>query len=406
MNILFWLLVSALIVIAVGVIVWPLWRRTGLEASDADQRNIAIARQRLTDLKAQREDGALTETEFEEQLEELELTLSDELDSFQLINQPVRQGRWVIPLVVLFVPLLSLSLYFWLGDSAALYKAEQQELARQKQQETEQNVNKMVAGLAQRLRQQPDDLEGWVMLGRSYKYMKQYERAVAAFTQAYRLAGDDVGVMLQFADALAMQRGGSLVGAPSELIFKALALSPDDVTGLWLGGMAKAEAGEFNTALQYWQKLEPLIPQGSQSHQELLGLIAALQERIKETAASPEQAEAVNIKVTVNLAESLAGKVQPGHTVFVYAQALRGPKMPLAIIRKQVVDLPLSVELNDSMAMTPAMKLSAFDQVKVIARVSASGGAMQQPGDLIGSAELKSLNNESAVAITIDREVK
>jgi cytochrome c-type biogenesis protein CcmH len=403
-NILFWLLVSALIVIAVVIIVWPLWRKTELEASDADQRNIRIARQRLADLKAQREDGALTDTEFEEQLQELELTLSDELDSFQQSTQPVRQGRWIVPLVVLFVPVLSLSLYFWLGDNAALYKTEQQELVRQKQQETEQNVTKMVAGLAQRLQQQPDDLEGWVMLGRSYKYMKQYEGAAAAFAQAYRLAGDDVGVMLQFADALAMQQGGSLVGAPTELIFKALELSPDDVTGLWLGGMAKAEAGDFDTAMKYWQKLESLLPQNSESHQELLGLIGALQAKIQETTAPP--AQAVNIKVTVNLAESLANKVQPGHTVFVYAQALRGPKMPLAIIRKQVADLPISVELNDSMAMTPAMKLSSFDQVKVIARVSASGGAMQQPGDLIGSAELKSMSSDTAVHISIDQEVQ
>ncbi|WP_305907771.1 c-type cytochrome biogenesis protein CcmI [Methylomarinum sp. Ch1-1] len=406
MSNLFWIAVAALIGIAMLFIVPPLWRRNELAESEVDQRNINIARQRLKELKRLLEEGALTQAQFDEQYQELELTLSDELDSLKQISAPSSQGKWIIPVVVLFVPLLSLSLYFSLGDTQAQVKAEQQQLARQQQEKAQQTIDKMVAGLAERLKQQPDDAEGWLMLGRSLKYMQQYDKAAEAFAQAYRLLGDEVSVMLYYADALAMARGGRLAGKPAELIFKALALSPDDATGLWLGGMAKAEAGEFAQALQYWQKLEPLLPKDSPSRRELQGMMAALKSRLNETTEPAEAAPAVNIAVSVRLSESLRQQAQADDVVFVYAQALNGPKMPLAIVRKSVADLPLSVQLNDAMAMTPAMKLSAFSRVKVIARVSGSGNAMPQAGDLIGQAEVAELGPNSSVAITIDRRVE
>ncbi len=399
MNILFWLIVAVLIVIALVMVIWPLWRKSTLSEFDIDQRNIKIARERLANLKQQLQQEVLSQAQFDEQYQELELTLNDELTGDQIEQKQTVQGKWVIPVVVLFVPLLSLSLYFALGDPQALAQAKQQQLVRQQQQ----NINNMVAGLAERLKQQPDDAEGWLMLGRSYKYMNQYDRAAAAFAQAYRLEGDKVEVMLQYADALALNNGGKLSGQPAQLVFKALALSPDNMTALWLGGMAKVETGEFAEALQYWQKLEPLIASDSQSHQQLMGLITAVKSRL---GGDQSLQAGKNIKVNVSIDKNLLSQTNANQTVFIYAQALNGPKMPLAIIRKQVRNLPLSVELNDTLAMTPAMKLSSFKQVKVIARVSKTGNAMQQPGDLIGFSNIIRLEANNSVTITINQQLK
>ncbi|WP_031432359.1 c-type cytochrome biogenesis protein CcmI [Methylomarinum vadi] len=406
MNSVFWLAVALLIATALMIIVVPLWRRSDLAESDVEQRNIKIARERLQELKQQLRDGALSQQQFDEQYQELELSLSDDLDSILAQSRKAGQGKWMIVAILLFVPLVSLSLYFTLGDTQAMVKVEQQQLALQKQQEAQQTIFKMVNGLAERLQQQPNDSEGWLMLGRSLKYMRQYDKAAQAFAQAYRLLGEEPSVMLQYADALAMAQGGKLSGKPAELIFKALSLAPDDATGLWLGGMAKAEMGEYQQALRYWQKLEPKLAGNPESLREVQGLIAALKERIAETGGLETASGQTGIEVEVKLDDSLYDKVQAGDTVFIYAQALNGPKMPLAIVRKRVADLPLSVELNDALAMTPAMKLSAFDNVKVIARISKSGNAMPQPGDLIGYVDTAEPGQDRAVVITINQQVK
>ncbi len=123
----------------------------------------------------------------------------------------------------------------------------------------------MVAGLAERLQKQPDDALGWTMLGRSYKYLQQYPKAVEAFDHAYQLIGDQAEIMLLYADALAYANNEQLAGKPAELVFKALAMEPDNVTGLWLGGMAKAQTDEFVEATALWKKLETLLPPGSEA---------------------------------------------------------------------------------------------------------------------------------------------
>jgi cytochrome c-type biogenesis protein CcmH len=261
-----------------------------------------------------------------------------------------------------------------------------------------------VAGLAARMKNNPNDAQGWLMLGRSYKYLQQYPEAADAFAQAYRLLGDQAEVLLSYADALAMANDGRLSGKPAELVFKALALEPNNMTGLWLGGMAKAEAGDVTGAVQLWRKLEASLPPGSEAQQEIQTLMANIESRKPEE--QPTETAPQGIEVEVSLAPELQPKIGPEHTVFIYAQALSGPKMPLAIVRKQVSDLPLTVNLNDSMAMMPEMKLSRFDKVKLIARISKSGNATQQPGDLIGVIDSVDLADRTRNIIVIDSEVK
>ncbi len=403
----FWLLVTAMVVIALVFVIVPLIRKSEPVESDLDQRNINIAKDKLADLKSQLENGQLTEAEYQEQFKELELSLKNDLEIQSNRPDEARQGRWLAVVILLLVPLLSVTLYFALGTPDALNKLEKHQAALAKQQNAQQSINKMVQSLANRLQQNPDDFEGWVMLGRSFKYMKQFDRAAKAFEQAYRLKQDDVDVMLQYADALAMSQGGHIGAKSKQLIEQALKLSPENRTALWLSGMAKVESGQFEAALQDWTKLEKLMDKSSPSYQELAGLLKALKTRLG-TAGEDKQAvsPSVSIQVNVDIDKQIRAKVSPTDTVFIYARALQGPKMPLAIVRKTVSDLPVQVVLNDSMAMIPNMKLSTFKQVAVIARVSKSGSAMPAKGDYLGSIELPKLDEENQVAVTINKKLQ
>jgi cytochrome c-type biogenesis protein CcmH len=371
---------------------------------DQDQRNIAIARQRLAELKEQLQAGALTQELYDEQLTELELGLSDDLDIVSQVKVPESSGRWMATLLIFAIPLLAGSLYWTLGNYPSLSQTEQTAATPEQEQ-----ISKMVAGLAERLEKQPDDAMGWTMLGRSYKYLQQYSKAVVAFEHAYKLIGDQPEIMLLYADALAFANNEQLAGKPAELVFKALAMEPDNVTGLWLGGMAKAQAGEFAAAMALWKRLETQVPPGSEAQLEIQGLLAKLATQLSEGAAVQAEsmpAEIASIDVQVSLAPELQKSANPTDTVFIYAQALSGPKMPLAIVRKQVSELPATISLTDAMAMTPALKLSNFGQVKLLARISKSGGAMQHPGDLIGVIEQVSLVDKSPQKIVINNQIK
>jgi cytochrome c-type biogenesis protein CcmH len=270
-------------------------------------------------------------------------------------------------------------------------------------------VNKMVLRLAEKMKAKPNDAQGWLILGRSYKALEQYPQAADAFANAYRLLGNQAEVMLLYADALAYVNNRNLAGKPSELVYKALALEPDNLNALWLGGMAKAQEGDAPAALKLWKKLEATLPPGSDSQQEIKNLLSSL---AKDTSPGQVQKEPeakvsnFTLSVQVSLAPKLQKATAAEDTVFIYAQALSGPKMPLAIVRKHVSDLPLVVSLNDSMAMMPNMKLSNFASVKLLARISKSGNAMTQPNDLIGIIEQVDLTDKSIHKIIINTPVK
>jgi len=405
---LFLLIASVMILVAFLIVLPPLWRKYPAAISDQDQRNIAIARQRLAELKEQLQAGAITQALYDEQLAELELALSDDLDIESHVKTSQSTGRWMATVLLVALPVVAGSLYWALGSYPSLNQVDQAAVASQAAPELEK-MKSMVAGLAERLQKQPDDALGWTMLGRSYKYLQEYPKAVAAFEHAYKLIGDKPEIMLLYADALAFANNEQMAGKPAELVFKALAMEPNNVTGLWLGGMAKAQTGDFVAAMDLWKKLEAQLPPGSEAQQEIQGLLAKLATQIPEGIAAQAEAKpvaAASIEVQVSLAPELQQSTNPNDTVFIYAQSLSGPKMPLAIVRKQVFELPVAVSLTDAMAMMPNMKLSNFEQVKLLARVSKSGDAMQQPGDLIGVIEQVALNDKSPHKVVINSQVK
>ena len=404
---LFLLIVSTLILLAFLFILPPFWRKPKVKIVDFDLRNVEIAQHRLAELKENRLTGGLTQAQYDEQFSDLEQALSDDLDIVGREIHVTTQSKWIIYIVALGIPLLAGSLYFMLGNYQAVSHTAEMSVDPEATKLLE--INKMVLRLAEKMKAKPNDTQGWLILGRSYKALGQYPQAADAFANAYRLLGDQAEVMLLYADALAYGNNRNLAGRPSELVYKALALEPDNLNALWLGGMAKAQEGDAPATLKLWKKLEATLPPGSDSQQEIKNLLSSL---AKDTSLGQDQKEPeakvsnFTLSVQVSLAPKLQKAVAAEDTVFIYAQAISGPKMPLAIVRKHVSDLPLTVSLNDSMAMMPNMKLSNFASVKLLARISKSGNAMTQPNDLIGIIEQVNLTDKSIHKIIINTPVK
>jgi len=407
LNIVFLLLVVAFIGIAFLFILPPLWHKHANLDVDLDQRNVKIAQHRLAELKENLRSGGLSQTQYDEQLADLEQALSDDLDIQSNVSPVSTQSRWIIYVLVIATPLLAGTLYWSLGNYQAV--SHSAEMAIDTDAIKMAEINKMVSGLAEKLKNHPDDAQGWLMLGRSYDVLEQHTQAIEAFAHAYKLLGDQPEILLLYADALGYVNERNLTGKPSELIFKALALEPDNMKALWLGGMAKAQQGDAATATTLWKKLEILLPPGSEYQQEIQSLLAKLEREMPSVNAHPEPTTNISIgsiTVQVSLAPELIKSAAATDTVFVYAQALSGPKMPLAIVRKQVSDLPITVSLNDTMAMMPNMKLSNFSEVKLLARVSKSGNAMSQAGDLIGAVNKVVITDKNTHHIIINDSVK
>ena len=388
-----------MLILAGLIVVLPLFKKAALTSADAEQRNVKIAQHRLAELKQQLQEGLLLPHQYEAQYLELQLSLNDDLQTELKSAKSAGDGRWMVPLLVLLLPALSILLYFHLADPEAIQKVE----AQQTKQETLAKVKNMIPQLVERLKLDPGDLQGWLMLGKTYRYLEQFPEAAQVFGKLNQLQPNNVEVMLNYAEMLAISHDGQLDGEPAALALKAVQLEPENNDALWMAGLVKAETGEAAEAIAYWQKLAGLLPAESPAQPQLRQMIAEVGE---QAAARPKVQITTNIHVQVGLDTHIKAQAQPQQTVFIYAQAINGPKMPLAIVRKQVADLPLSVDLNDALAMQPNMHLADFKQLKVVARISKSGNALTQAGDFIGTAELSVPPSEQAVSIVINTEVK
>jgi cytochrome c-type biogenesis protein CcmH len=270
----------------------------------------------------------------------------------------------------------------------------------------------MIKALAARLEQNPNDGKGWAMLARAYAVMGRYNEALPAYEKAANLIQNDPVLLVDYADVLAAVNGKNLQGKPLELIQSALMIDPTNLKGLNLMGTAAFQAGDYTHAVGYWEKLLQLLPPDSPIANQINISIAnaRTQEAGKRPQSLPAQGQALpatggaQITGVVRLSPALAGKVTPFDTVFVFAKAVSGPPMPIAVIRVQVKDLPQKFILNDSMAMMPTMKLSNFKEVVVSAKISKSGNATPQSGDLRGEVASVKVGTDN-VQLVIDKIV-
>lgn len=413
--IVFWIFAALMLAAALWLLIPALLGRKSVRDRDRNQQNVAIARERFKELESEYGRGSLTETDYEQARQELEQALLNDVDGAVVSSAPVSSSssRASLAWVALGVPLAAVLLYLQLGTPAALEPQAQVAAAPQGHAggDSTASMEQLVASLAAKLQQEPDNAEGWFMLGRSYMSMGRYAEAAEAFQRVLDQVGDDPAVMLRYADAQAMAQGGKISGKPFEMIKKALLLKPDDATGLWLAGLGYEEQGEYEQAVQHWRKLEPMMQDDPASLNEVRNLIARAEQKlgrpVTAQAAIPEPAavSGVALKVSVSLDASLQGKVSPGDTVFIFARAVAGPPMPLAAVRKQVRDLPVSVTLDDSMAMMPEMKLSNFIEVRIGARISKSGTPGAQSGDLQGEVTPVETDRKSVTQVSINQVV-
>ncbi len=393
----FFLIASLMVIAAITILALPILRTRSVAVDQRDRQNIAMARERLSQLEARIETGSMEPIQAEQEKSEIELGLLDDVEINSDEDNTVhnQKGGWAGVVVAVCTPFLAGMLYLVLGQPAAFIQGENERTADSGQPagHTEVDVGDMVQRLEQRLMETPDDAEGWYMLGTSYMVLQRYGEAASVFEKLTELVGDEPDLLVRQADALAMAGNGVLAGEPENLLLRALAVNPNHPVALWMAGIAADRRGDTGEALHYWQQALPLFGENPESQAELQAMIEGAKSRLEagtgSAEASGQQAgqDAVNgssIKVRVSLDASLSGQVVGSDTVFVLARAVDGPAIPLAVVRKQVDELPLVVTLDDSMAMMPAMKLSSREQVTVVAKVSKSGKPITQSGDLIG----------------------
>ena len=284
------------------------------------------------------------------------------------------------------------------------------------EQSARQQIEMMVGKLAERLKYKPDDASGWLMLGRSYSVLGRVDEALPAYAKAVALRPNDATTLADYADALATKNGGQATPESDAMVARALAAQPTHLKALALAGTSAFERADYATAVRHWEKMAQGLPPDSPDTPRLQASLAEARKRgglaaapATLAAAAPRTPAAASgavasVSGTVTLSPALAAKANPTDTVFIFARAAQGPRMPLAVLRAQVKDLPISYKLDDSMAMAPNARISGAAQVIVGARISKSGNAIPQPGDLAGESA-PVVPGASGVAITIANAV-
>lgn len=431
---LFWLIAALLIGIALLVVVVPLLR--GYHQTTTSQRalNIAIHRDQLAELDADLRTRNLNPEQYAQAQDELKRRLLDDVPQRnEPSTPPPRFGdRRLAAVLALTIPLTSILLYAALGNQQGL--SPQTAAQKSEQPHTPEQVLQMVERLAARLEQSPQDAQGWALLGRAYYSLRRYGDARLAFAKAASLAPNDAQTLVDYADALAIDNGQGLVGKPLELIGQALKLEPDNPKALTLAGSAAFDKQNYAAAAAYWDKLLPLLPPESEFSRDIaagiararqLGaqnnkkkaapdqdkrepLLAAQGDAGKQSANDPPKTGAppaqAGVSGTVKLSVELARTAKPNDTVFIFARA-KNQKAPLAVIRKQVRDLPTSFFLTDASALIPELKISNHKQVIIGARVSKTGSAIARKDDYEGFSQPVKVGSRD-VAVTIDKIVR
>lgn len=413
----FWIVAAAMVLAVIVVLLRPLLRPPAPMRDDTAASNLRVLRAQLAELDAERAAGTLDPDQHAAARAEIERRVLEET-AFATAPVGARGGRLSAAVLAVALPLAAFALYLQLGSREAL----DPELAAAggESHVGAQEVEAAVQALADRLKAAPDNAEGWALLARSYAQMGRFEPARDAFAEAVKRRDGDAQLLADYADAYGMAQGRRLAGEPEALIRRALAIDPRHLKALALAGSAAMERRDYQGAVRYWTLAREVAPPDSPYAQGLAAGIAearaaggmaadnaAAKAPAPDASARAPAGEAAPVaaatgaalNVTVRLDPALAPKVQPGDTLFVFARAAEGPRMPLAIARQPAGTGPVQVKLDDSMAMTPQMKLSSFPQVVVVARISRKGSATPEAGDLEGETAPRTGSGSAEIVI-------
>jgi cytochrome c-type biogenesis protein CcmH len=402
----FWLMAALLVALVFAFLLPPLLRNRSGAASPVSRAasNLAVFRDQLAELEADLAAGTIGREQGEAARADLQRGLLEDAGGGPSAEAPaVAKRSWAaVTGVAIAVPVLSVLLYLGVGNLSGLDPAKQQANTQGAPHElSPQQMEGMLTRLAQRMEAEPGNGEGWVMLARSYSAIGRWNESAAAFAKAEALFPQDAQLLADYADTLAMAQGQRLQGKPEALVQRALKADGNNLKALALAGTVSFEKGEFDNAIQLWQRMLPLLPPDSEMGNSVRSSIREAQVKLggaaksvmaiapdKQGAASKPAAvagaKASGLSGTIKLAPALAARAGPEDTVFVLARPAQGSRMPLAAVRIKVKELPYTFAFDDSMAMSPAAKLSDFTEVVVAARVSKSGNVMPERGDLEG----------------------
>lgn len=351
--------------------------------ASADELNAAVYRDQMAELDAQVSLGAISAEHHARAVEAVRRRLADELRGASTSMRNAIAARGTAAGVALGIVLGSAALYLALGNPAALAPRAPQAAAARDDAHGLQNeqIRGMVERLAARLAENPEDLNGWVMLARSYSAMGRFDEAARAYREAAKRAPADAPLLADYADVLAMAQGRSFDGEPDRLIARALQADPAHIKALALAGSSAFGRKEYARAVEHWTRIEKQVSADSAMGRSIAASIA--QARALAGGAAPA-ARPAQLSGIVKVAPALAARVAPGDTLFIYARAKQGSRMPVAILRAPVGRWPFTFTLDDSTAMSPDARLSVHDEVALEARVSKTGAAAAAPGDLRG----------------------
>jgi len=385
------------------------WRKAPqAESASTREINAGVYRDQLQELDRDLAAGLISEPDHEQARAELQRRLLDDANVGEATSAaPFGSRRTSLALVVL-LPLAAAGLYTWLGSPAAL-DPQATRVA------TQQDVEKMVTDLAARMAKDPSDPKGWIVLARSYRVMNRLPQAEDAFNHIGEQLFQNATLLAEYADVLATRAMGNFDGKPMEMVNRALQLDPQNPMALSLAATAAYNRNDLAAAVAQWERLLTIVPPDSDDAKWLSEAVTKTRAQMGAPASTAQAANGVTDKKTaaaaavgaaisgrVSLAPALAGKVQPTDTVFVFARNPQGSRMPLAVQRVRVSDLPFDFKLDDSMAMSPEFKISGAAEVRIEARISKNGSATPGPGDLIGAGPVVK-PGASKVEVVIDQ---
>ena len=402
-------------------------RQRSVSATTEAASNLSILRDQLAELERDLARGTLSQADYQQARDDFDRRVLEELSEPASRAAVAGSGRRIALVLGLLMPLCAGLLYWQIGSLPGLENGAAPPHAGKVSPE---QVEAMVAKLAARLEQAPEDADGWALLGRSYMTMQRYDQAAKAYERATSLIKNNADLYADYADALAMAQGRRIDGKPLKLVEEALRVDPNHWKALAIAGSAAFERKDYKAAIGYWEKLLARVGPETEfgrsvasnldEARQLAGIAAPVAKKgapaatgNATSAATPAAKESQKeqaagggrLSGTVKLSPALAGKAAPEDTVFIFARAVQGSRMPLAIVRRQVKDLPYSFVLDDSQAMSPEMKLSKFTEVVVSARISKAGNAVPQSGDLQGVSKAVKVGSKD-ITVVIDTAVE
>jgi cytochrome c-type biogenesis protein CcmH len=436
MNLIFWGLMLLMLLVAISLIIFPLLRQRGVGSIAYNDSNLSLYEEKLRELDTDLSENLITQQHYQIARQELDLELLDNIPeenkntAGEFSAMRIKKHPALALAIAVFVPAFAMLLYMQIGMHAATTQDKRSSQAQVQQQPQGQkkqipSVEVMTEKLEKFLQENEGSAQDWGMLGRAYKHLKRYEESANAFTHAIDLQ-PDAQLMLEKAEALALANGQVFNDEAHALVMRAKALQPDNLNVLWFAGVSEFQHGNYRSSIEDLSKLATASQTDAdikhsirsyieKARSELIArgedvpeLDEILQAEVpaETTPAATRVAAGVALQVSVTVSDEAREKFSPNDTVFVYAKAAQGPKMPLAVQRLTLAALPTSVTLDDSMAMIDGMNLSAFPNVIVSARISRSGSAIAQSGDYIGEYPVNDVNSaKDVIGINIDRVV-